>query len=207
MPNYTETMTEIASWSCLKKALYDAADSYLKHPDVQKTKSSLLLLRWIPNLPHGDLGRFRAENLKRLVDYRNEITNDDIFIVLNAVFKSTSNLLKRCIAGQLFGGEYHKIFVYRGVEHVDNTLVTNVFSEEFFLSVKTRNYAFQRSSTEIAQVDHFDKISAVQGILDHLVKNYVNDPNFDLAVAQQLELLEKKPVEQETQMCKMAASV
>lgn len=196
---YTQAMSEII-FPELKKALSRAALGYLNDPRTKKSTSTIRLFRWASDVFHGDVGRFRAENLKRSVDDHNHISSDDIFILLNAIFKSNAKLLKEYIANEFFVGKYEKTIIPGEGSYEGGDLTTPVFSADFFERVKYDSDAYDSYPSEGSLGMVFNNVSAVQSLLASLVKQYAKNKDFENVVTQRLKELETKPAEIELQM-------
>ena len=169
MRNYTDTMTEI-TWSELKKAMNEAATSYRHNPKARISD----LWHW-----HGDEGLIRAENIERLTANSYHISNDDLFILLSAVFKS-SNALALRIAEKLFDGEYTTSSNILGHYYETGRIGSAVFSTSFLAELKNRSFAFKKISDGETSMDNiFDKFSATKGTIEFLTQKCIHEPVYD----------------------------
>lgn len=190
MRNYTDTMIEIASWVALKAALYKAADSYFNDPSARKSRGIF----------HGDTGIFRAQNLMRITAPANDISNGEIFILLSAIFNSSSGLAF-CVAEELFSGAYESHFIVGSESWTKDTLGSTVFSPEFVIELKCNSNVLKRESDgEVWLTDRFDKLSVAQFVINDHFRKYENGADFSKQVRQTMTMLEKKPGVEEVQM-------
>ena len=107
------------NWDELKKALHAGATAYINDPSVRSRKG------WF----HGETGLLRAQRLQVLTDQKKSPTNDELFILLRAIFQSSASGLQNAIAQKIISGDY---MLTVGIQTLTtNFLVSMVFNKPF----------------------------------------------------------------------------
>jgi hypothetical protein len=185
-------------FSELKKVLYEAAKEYLNHPDTQPSTSKYMLIRWMSSISHGDVGRNRAHNLRAATQPDIKIYDDDLFILLDAVFKSSSSLLKKSIANCIFVGEYKEFSVVGGECYKLGKIESSVLLPDLIEEIKTFSDIYDLTTSELSSSKRFLKVSALEKLLNFLVEKNICDGDthvsFTKDVAERLRILESAPV-------------
>ena len=172
------------NWDELKKALHAGATAYINDLSVRSRKG------WF----HGETGLLRAQRLQVLTDQKKSPTNDELFILLRAIFQSSASGLQDAIAQKIIGGDY-TLWVTAGADNcATNTLTSLIFTDNFIKKTANNSVCCDSSPTdETGGYIDYNKTKAMTWIVNEFTKliPQSEQENFYKTVKTQLISLEK----------------